>query len=81
MANLAATTWLDRNTGFKIEVAKFSQGGPVLFAVRRDGGECLNKQGGWEHEPMPSSRDAQFLERCRWADFSEAANALDRAPQ
>ena len=40
--------------------------GTVLWAVRRMGGWCLNKKGGWEYEPMPSSRTAAFFKRCRW---------------
>lgn len=54
-------------------------GGQVTFAVRCPGGECLNKQGDFEHEPQPSDRDPMFLARCRWDDFDQAAIALDMA--
>lgn len=45
--------------------------GPTLWAVRLNG-NCLNKSGDWEWEPMPSSRDDEFLARCRF-DSPEAA--------
>ena len=45
--------------------------GTALWAVRLDD-NCLNKQGQWEWEPMPSSRDDEFLARCRF-DSAEAA--------
>jgi hypothetical protein len=48
--------------------------GEDLWAVRRSGG-CLNKDGEWEYEPMPSSRDDEFLARCRFATAREAIDA------
>lgn len=39
--------------------------GPDLWAIREKGC-CLNQQGEWELEPMPSNRKRAFLERCRW---------------
>ena len=35
------------------------------WAVRQ-GCRCLNKDGGWEIEPQPSSRDDEFYSRCRF---------------
>lgn len=37
----------------------------------------LNKQGEWEYEPMPSSRDKEFLLRCRYFSSDEACDHLD----
>lgn len=48
--------------------------GPDRWAVRRHG-NVLSKQGEWEYEPMPSSRDDEFLERCRFASAAEAMEA------
>lgn len=48
--------------------------GPPLWSVRLNG-DCLNKSGEWEREPMPSSRDDEFLERCRFSTAQEAINA------
>lgn len=58
-----------------IERAK-QMDGSVKWAVRRMG-DCLNKQGEWEYEPMPSSRDHDFLERCRFDNPEAAFAALE----
>lgn len=50
--------------------------GPALWKVVDGRGNCLNKSGEWEWEPMPSSRDAEFLSRCR---FPTADAAIERA--
>ncbi len=39
--------------------------GTGLWAVVQ-GGACLNKEGQWEYEPLPSSRDEAFFDRCRY---------------
>lgn len=49
--------------------------GSFLWAVR-SGGNCLGKDGHWEHEPMPSSRTAQWLQAHR---FDTALQAIDAA--
>ena len=43
-------------------------------------GECLNKNNEWEYEPLPSSRDEAFYNRCRW-DSAEEAVAFWEAHQ
>lgn len=62
-----------------IERAKQVEG-PPKWAVRRMG-ECLNKQGEWEYEPMPSSRDDEFLARCRFDTAREALVAASLAKE
>lgn len=52
--------------------------GPALWAVRYRG-DCLNKFGSWEWEPMPSSRDDAFLARCRFSDAETAIEAAQSA--
>lgn len=59
------------------EVAQIE--GPALWAVRKKPGNCLNKAGEWEYEPMPSSRDDEFLARCRFATVEEARATLAKA--
>jgi hypothetical protein len=49
--------------------------GPPLWAVRKNG-NCMSKDGRWEYEPMPSSRDDEFLARCRFASAQEAYSAM-----
>jgi hypothetical protein len=49
--------------------------GADLWAVRTKSGCCLNKEGDWEDEPQPSSRDDAFLNRCRFATSREAIDA------
>lgn len=41
------------------------------WAVRWNG-HCLNKDGKFEYEPLPSGRTDEFLARCRW-ESAEAA--------
>lgn len=45
--------------------------GSHKWAVRR-GGSCLSHEGHYEWEPLPSSRDDEFLARCRF-DSAESA--------
>lgn len=42
-------------------------------------GECLNKSGAWQHEPLPSSRDDKFIANCRFTTPEEAKACLDAA--
>lgn len=37
---------------------------------------CLNRDGEWEYEPQPSSRDDAFIDRCRFRSLDEAAETL-----
>jgi len=53
--------------------------GSRLWAVTWLGHHCLNKDGEWEREPLPSSRDDDFLERTRWATVGEAWGAAYEA--
>lgn len=49
--------------------------GPDLWKVKRGDSHCLSKDGEWEYEPLPSSRDDGFLARCRYATVDEAIDA------
>jgi len=51
--------------------------GPDKFSVNFRS-LCLNKNSEWEFEPIPSSRDDEFLERCRFDSFEEAVLALEK---
>lgn len=57
----------------RIELAQ-QMFGPDLWAVRKTG-NCLNSIGEWEWEPMPSSRDDEFLARCRFPSRDAAIDA------
>ena len=58
---------------FKVdEVAQLK--GAAKFAVR-SGCTCLNKEGEMEYEPIPSSRDDEFIARCRFDTLAEAFDA------
>jgi len=52
-------------TSFGIGEITVESRGDGMWAVL-DGRWCLNRDGGWEHEPMPSSRTEEFLARCRF---------------
>ena len=56
-----------------LESVKGFQG--IRWALRNDRRYCLNKEGEWEYEPMPSSRDDDFYARCRWDTVEEAYDA------
>jgi hypothetical protein len=45
------------------------------------GSSCLNKDGQWEYEPMPSSRDDEFFSRCRFTSVDEAVKTLLASPE
>lgn len=46
-----------------------------LWAVKK--GNCvLNREGEWEYEMLPSSRDEEFIARCRFESAEGAAQAL-----
>ena len=51
--------------------------GTKLYAVRQ-AGFCLDKEGDWVYEPMPSSRTDEFLESCRYNSWVDAAQAVEK---
>jgi hypothetical protein len=60
--------------GVRVEQVKQMNGSP-LWAVR-NAGNVLSIAGQWECEPMSSSRDDEFIARCR---FPNAKAAIDAA--
>jgi len=52
--------------------------GPILWAVTWRG-RVLSRDGEWEFEPIPSSRDEQFIARCRFGSLDDAIAAAIRA--
>lgn len=46
--------------------------GDDLWAIKNHGSLCLAKDGCWEYEPMPSSRNDEFIESCRYDSMEEA---------
>ena len=50
---------------------------PSRFAIRI-GGNCLAKNGEWELEPQPSSRDDEFFGRCRFDTLEEAMACAEK---
>lgn len=58
-------------------VERIQRDGSALFAVTQRGWTA-NKDGEWEYEPIPSSRDDAYLARCRWDDWEMAALMADR---
>lgn len=41
------------------------------WAIRASG-RCMNHEGDWEFEPLPSSRTDEFFARCRWPTLEAA---------
>jgi hypothetical protein len=60
-------------------VACRQRDGSRLWAVRDSFGSVLANDGQWEYEPLPSSRDAEFLARCRYLSPLAARDAYMRA--
>lgn len=58
-------------------VTRGQRDGATLYAVTQRGWTA-NKDGEWEYEPIPSSRDDAYLARCRWDDWEMAALMADR---
>jgi hypothetical protein len=52
--------------------------GTILWAVHENS-FCLARDGLWEYEPLPSSRDDKFLKRCRYATLEEAMDEATKA--
>jgi hypothetical protein len=73
-SSLIATQWMDPATGARIERTSRT-GDKPSYAVRFHG-NCLSRDGEWEWEPQPSSRDQEFLESHRWSDLGDAEKAL-----
>jgi len=69
----------ERDAHTPITVSRMWQrDGSALFAVRWRG-RCLNDDGEWEWEPIPSSRDAAFMARCRFTSLGETMLRAERA--
>lgn len=77
--NLIAIRWLDLDSKLSIVVADMDVDEARSYAVIDGFGQCLNVDGIWEHEPMPSNRDDAFKARCRFKDFADAAAMLESA--
>lgn len=82
MNNITSSTlwWLERATTFTID---FDDKEPVTIQRHRQttgsdrwsvlcSGRVLNCEAQWEYDPLPSSRDSQFLQRCRFVDRETA---------
>jgi hypothetical protein len=62
----------------EVRIAAMTQrDGRTLYAVR-EGPWCANKASQWEIEPLPTTRRADFIRRCRWTDFEDAALIAQR---
>jgi hypothetical protein len=51
------------------------------WAVRRGGRRCLNATGTWDHEPIPSERDDDWLSAHRFDLDTALRHARDMAPR
>lgn len=58
--------------------ARVEATGHGRWAVR-NGSRCLSKALTWDYEPMPSSREDEWLDEHRWDDSAEATLAAIKA--
>jgi hypothetical protein len=49
----------------------------VVYAIRQSGA-CMDAEGNWEYEPIPSSRTDDWLDRFRFGTWEEAAKAIHK---
>lgn len=50
----------------------------AIYETSSHGAACLSREGDWEFEPTPSSRDEEFFARCRYASLEEAVAELQK---
>jgi hypothetical protein len=60
---------LEYSINVSLDMARGFDG--TLWAIREHG-LVFNKEGKWEDEPMPSSRNKEFFTRCRFSSVDEA---------
>jgi hypothetical protein len=75
LAGFGPYTPLQQDIRIRLMRSPFYQGD--RYSVRCIG-NCLSKDGKWECEPMPSSRDDAFYARCRFDSFADAVAAVKR---
>lgn len=46
--------------------------GPDRWGIFNDGNSCLNKDGEWQYQGLPSGREDNFYEFCRYSSVHEA---------
>lgn len=73
-------TRYELENGVGVELARKGDGSE-LWAVRDGTGDCLTRDGEWVPEPQPSSRDADFLARCRFPSADRAITAARSATE
>jgi hypothetical protein len=66
----------NRNTAHRAIHVEYA--GRGRWAVRRNG-LCLGTDGGWDYEPLPSSRDDEWLAEFRFPDAQTAITAARAA--
>ena len=49
-----------------------------IWAITQGNNICLNKDGNWEYQPMPSNRSEAFLNRCRFGTEKQALRAYQK---
>ena len=64
----------DAGNNTRIEAATQRDGSTLWKVMHKN--NVLAKDGLWELEPMPSNRDDEFLERCRFKTAQEALDCL-----
>jgi hypothetical protein len=64
-----------RYESIKIDLCLYD--GTIKYAIRNSS-SCLNKNGNWEHEPLPSNRDDEFFIRCRFDSLDEVEEIIEK---
>jgi hypothetical protein len=69
---------LDDSNEFPVLLVKLKTESGIRWAIRCFD-ECMNKNGLWEYELMPSHRDDEFYKRCRFMQSGEAYDVYKKS--
>jgi hypothetical protein len=65
------------DTPATIIAARWQRAGEPRWCIL-SAGYALNRDGDWEYEPIPSSRDEDYRQRTGWATLDAAIDAVRR---
>lgn len=71
IGSLKVSSYILQDKRHRLELLN-QKNGSEKWAIRDNWECCMNKDGEWENEPMPSNCDDDFFKRCRFDTVEEA---------